>query len=96
VIIRDGLGIRGLNTAATLWCAAAVDALAGAGFFLFAIGGSAAVILVNLFLRPLARRVDRRAGPAAEAEVTYVFRAVRRAAEEAHIRALLVQAFSGT
>src|ERR1700730_9017369 len=50
VIIRDGLGIRGLNTAATLWCAAAVGALAGAGFFLFAAGGSAAGILGNLLL----------------------------------------------
>jgi putative Mg2+ transporter-C (MgtC) family protein len=68
VILRDGLGIRGLNTAATLWCAAAVGALAGAGFFLFAAGGAAAVILANLFLRPLARRVDRRAGrPGGEA-----------------------------
>jgi putative Mg2+ transporter-C (MgtC) family protein len=51
--------------------------------------------LANLFLRPLARRVDRRTGLAAEAEVTYEFRAVCRAADEAHIRVLLVQAFSG-
>jgi putative Mg2+ transporter-C (MgtC) family protein len=94
VIIRDGLGIRGLNTAATLWCAAAVGALAGAGFFLFAAGGAVAVILANLFLRPLARRVDRRTGLAAETEVTYEFRAVCRAEDEAHVRALLVQAFS--
>ncbi|MBE7163086.1 MAG: MgtC/SapB family protein, partial [Williamsia herbipolensis] len=28
VILRDGLGVRGLNTAATLWCSAAVGALA--------------------------------------------------------------------
>src|SRR5262245_28054278 len=30
VILREGLTIRGLNTAATLWCSAAVGALAGA------------------------------------------------------------------
>src|ERR1700722_11426866 len=29
VILRDGLNVRGLNTAATLWCSAAV----GAGMF---------------------------------------------------------------
>lgn len=29
VILRDGLNIRGLNTAATLWCAAAAGAMAG-------------------------------------------------------------------
>src|SRR5262245_28626480 len=32
VILRDGLNIRGLNTAATLWCAAAAGAMAGSGF----------------------------------------------------------------
>ena len=31
VILREGLNVRGLNTAATLWCAGAVGALAGAG-----------------------------------------------------------------
>jgi putative Mg2+ transporter-C (MgtC) family protein len=31
VILRDGLNVRGLNSAATLWCSAAVGALAGAG-----------------------------------------------------------------
>lgn len=33
VILRDGLSVRGINTAATLWCAAAVGALAGSGSF---------------------------------------------------------------
>ncbi len=36
-IIKDGAGIRGLNTAATLWCSAAVGACAGAGELLDAI-----------------------------------------------------------
>src|SRR6516225_10064767 len=30
VIMRDGLNVRGLNTAATLWCSAAVGTLSGA------------------------------------------------------------------
>ena len=96
VIIRDGLGIRGLNTAATLWCAAAVGSLAGAGLFLFAVCGSIAVVLANLVLRALARRVDQRTGIAAETETTYDFRAVCRAEEEAHVRVLLVQALAGS
>src|SRR6478672_1946527 len=33
VIMRDGLNVRGLNTAATLWCSAAVGSLAGAGLY---------------------------------------------------------------
>src|ERR1700726_2654165 len=32
VILRDGFNVRGLNTAATLWCSAAVGVLAGMGF----------------------------------------------------------------
>nr|WP_227517571.1 MgtC/SapB family protein [Thermostichus lividus] len=32
VILQQGLTIRGLNTAATLWCAAALGILAGGGY----------------------------------------------------------------
>src|SRR5690348_5624433 len=32
VIMRDGLHVRGLNTAGTLWCASGVGVLSGAGF----------------------------------------------------------------
>ena len=32
VILREGLSVRGLDTAATLWCSAAVGSLAGLGF----------------------------------------------------------------
>src|SRR5258708_6342249 len=32
VILREGLNVRGLATAATMWCSAAVGTLAGLGF----------------------------------------------------------------
>src|SRR5580704_903775 len=54
VILRDGLTVKGLNTAATLWCTGAVGTLAGAGFHLEAITGTAAVLAVHLGLRPRA------------------------------------------
>ncbi len=54
VILRDGLTVRGLNTAATLWCAAAIGALTGAGFMLEAFTGTLTVVLANLMSRPLA------------------------------------------
>jgi putative Mg2+ transporter-C (MgtC) family protein len=31
LIFREGLSVRGLNTAATIWCSAAIGVLAGAG-----------------------------------------------------------------
>src|SRR5579871_6414241 len=32
IILKEGLNVRGLNTAATLWCSAGVGTLAGLGF----------------------------------------------------------------
>lgn len=57
VILRDGMHIRGLTTAATLWCAAAVGTLAGAGGTRRAMMGCVAVLAVNIFLKPISRRI---------------------------------------
>ncbi|MCC5951201.1 MAG: MgtC/SapB family protein [Acidimicrobiia bacterium] len=95
VILRDGLNVRGINTAATLWCAAAVGTLAGAGEYLIAATGAVIVAAANLFLRPVARKIDRLPVDDTEVETTYRFRAVCRHAQEAHVRALLLQSLSG-
>ena len=59
-IIKDGAGIRGLNTAATLWCSAAVGACAGAGELLEAIFITALLMIINLLFRPLSRFIDKK------------------------------------
>lgn len=59
VIMRDGLNVRGLNTAATLWCSGAIGVLAGAGHLHFAAVSALLVLLANVMLRPVARTVDR-------------------------------------
>lgn len=43
-IIRYGTGVRGLTTAAGLWCAAAIGLGAGFGMFLIAAAGTAIVV----------------------------------------------------
>lgn len=96
VILRDGLNVRGLNTAATLWCSAAVGALAGAGMYRVAALGATAVIIANVVLRPLGRMLDRHPTGGDELSVGYRFEAVCAEPAEAQIRALLVQAISGT
>jgi putative Mg2+ transporter-C (MgtC) family protein len=53
VILREGASVRGINTAATLWCAAAIGSLIGAGFLLQAYFGTLAVVGANLLLRPV-------------------------------------------
>jgi putative Mg2+ transporter-C (MgtC) family protein len=96
VILRDGLNVRGLNTAATLWCSAAVGALAGSGLYAIAAFGTAVVVGVNVVLRPLGRVVDRRPDSGDETPARYEFQAVTRDDSEAHVRALLVQALART
>ncbi|MET9291428.1 MgtC/SapB family protein [Streptomyces sp. NPDC003077] len=94
VIMRDGLSVRGLNTAATLWCSAAVGALAGTGLYVVATLGTLGVVGANLVLRPLGRRLDREPGGGAEVATDYYFEAVCTKPEEAPVRALVVQAVS--
>ncbi|WP_414167649.1 MgtC/SapB family protein [Streptoverticillium reticulum] len=94
VIMRDGLSVRGLNTAATLWCSAAVGALAGTGLYVVAGLGTLGVVGANTLLRPLARGLDRgtRGGAGAEVATDYHFEVVCTEPEEAHVRTLVVQA----
>lgn len=95
VILRDGVNVRGINTAATIWCSSAVGVLAGSGYVLEAIIGAVLVVAAHALLRPIARRIDRIPDTdQTEVEVVYRFRAVCRAADEAHIRALVVQSLA--
>lgn len=60
VILRSGINVTGLNTAATMWATAAVGALAGFGLWPQAAAGAVAIILLNLVLTPLADAIDAR------------------------------------
>lgn len=51
VILRDGSKIKGLNTAATLWCVAAIGTLCAAGLVIEATLGTIFVLLSNIILR---------------------------------------------
>jgi putative Mg2+ transporter-C (MgtC) family protein len=92
VILREGLSVRGLNTAATLWCSAAVGSLAGLGLNLAAVLTTVAVIITNLGLRPLGRYLDRRQATSPELDVEYRIEVTCRDRDETRLRALLLQA----
>lgn len=51
VILRDGNKIKGLNTAATLWCVAAIGTLCASGLVIEAAIGTIFVLLSNIILR---------------------------------------------
>ena len=55
VILREGASVRGINTAATLWCAAAIGTLVGSGYLAQAYVSTLAVVGANLLLRPLVK-----------------------------------------
>src|SRR6202795_1172919 len=59
VIMKEGKNVWGLNTAATLWCSAAVGACAGADLAFQAIALTIFVLAGNTLLRPLVNALNR-------------------------------------
>ncbi len=80
-----------MNTAATLWCSAAVGTLAGAGFLLPATVGTAAVLFVHLALRPLVRLIDAQAKVAQDVDMLYRIRVICQDQHEGVIRLILLR-----
>jgi putative Mg2+ transporter-C (MgtC) family protein len=62
-IIRQGLSVRGLTTAATLWVVAAIGMAAGVGYYEAAVVTTALVLLSLWPLRILAYRLSARVRP---------------------------------
>lgn len=60
VIIKDGLNIRGLNTAATMWCDAAIGVLCAGGFLVEAGIGSFLILFANIVLRFLTHKFSHK------------------------------------
>lgn len=86
IILRDGARIKGLNTAATLWCAAAVGTLSGSGFLFQAYLGSFAVVFANLILRPLVEQIRFQPPTEPQHKTYYSCRTVCDRADEMKIR----------
>ena len=91
VIMRSGLNVRGLNTAATIWCSSALGTLSGFGFFKFAGLAAVCVLGVNTLLRPLAAMIDRQPVDPTEQEFRYSLQLTCMGRQEVQLRALLVQ-----
>lgn len=72
LIFKEGLSVRGLNTAATLWCPAAIGVLSGAGSFAHAVLATVLIIDINLLLRPAMIWINQRL-PVAPAEVDQAY-----------------------
>ena len=95
VILHEGGQVRGLNTAATLWCSAAVGACTGAGFAAQAIALTAFVLAGNTLLRPLVNAINRAPVDEASAESTLELWAVTASENVDAVRDLVVEALEG-
>jgi putative Mg2+ transporter-C (MgtC) family protein len=90
LIFREGLSVRGLNTAATLWCSGACGALAGAGLTAEAGFCALGVIVINLGLRPMRSAISRWAPQPGDIETDYRLDIQCEAATEPDLRTLLL------
>jgi putative Mg2+ transporter-C (MgtC) family protein len=74
VIMKQGMDVRGLNTAATLWASAAVGCCAGADEVAQAAALTVFVIAGNTLLRPLVNAINRIPLDEKTSEATYYFK----------------------
>ena len=56
-IIRQGMNVRGLTTAATLWAVAAIGLACGAGYYAGAVATTVVVLIALWPVKILARRI---------------------------------------
>ncbi|HMK90887.1 MAG TPA: MgtC/SapB family protein [Methylocystis sp.] len=91
VILKDGANIRGLNTAATIWCSAVTGGFSGAGRPFEAVMLAGFVLAGNTFLRPLVNLIERAPLDERAAEAIYDVRATVSEARRDALRDQLVE-----
>jgi putative Mg2+ transporter-C (MgtC) family protein len=91
VILREGMTVKGTNTAATIWCTGAIGALAGGGFALEAALGTAAILFVHIALRPVVHWIEGHRHTAVDVETFYTLRITSRGGQEGIIRNILLR-----
>lgn len=93
VIMKDGFNIQGLNTAATIWCSAAVGCLAGMGMFSEALIVTVAIISVHLIMRPISDKLGKITSykKGKKAESLYILTLLCKKSLESQVRSFLIQ-----
>ncbi len=91
VILREGLNVHGMNTAATVWCSAAIGTLIGSGFPLHGLAGTVIILGLHLGLKPISDRIDAMRKKAVDVESAYRLKVLCRVDQEITIRALALR-----
>ncbi len=90
VIMKEGMNVRGLNTAATLWCSAAVGSCAGTDMIAEAALLTFIIIAGNTLLRPIAAAIDRIPLNMRTSEMSYEVRLSCNSEAAARVRDFLI------
>ncbi|HLN10964.1 MAG TPA: MgtC/SapB family protein, partial [Xanthobacteraceae bacterium] len=91
VIMKEGMNVRGLNTAATLWSSAAVGAFSGADLVAEAALLTCFILAGNTFLRPVVNLINRIPIDEQATEATYEVRVTAAAHDLVRARELLTE-----
>jgi putative Mg2+ transporter-C (MgtC) family protein len=94
VIFKESAEIRGLNTAATIWCSAAVGVVTALGYASYATVIMTGVLLTNTALRPLAYKLYPLVSDQQAPEVCYHLELVCRPQDESRLRSVLLNTVS--
>ena len=96
VIMKEGMNVRGLNTAATLWASAAVGSCAGADMVAQSVALTVFVLAGNTLLRPLVNAIDRIPLNEQSSEATYEIVVTTDAKHAAEVRDFLNERLEAT
>ena len=89
IIFKEGLNVRGLNTAATIWCTAAIGVLCSSERLLYAAVATAVLLAGNVFFRLIAERIQP-LPQFGEEENVYMLSVSCRDENEAEIRSAIM------
>ena len=95
IIFKEGLNVRGLNTAATMWCTAAIGVITSSGMILYAASAVIVLISSNIIFRFIAERISPLTS-FGEEENTYVLSVTCREEDEFNIRSVIISKISKT
>lgn len=90
-ILREGLTVRGVNTAATLWCSAAIGVLCGFGYLREAVFSGAVILFANTALRPVTYFIKHKVEMRRDVQTQYLCRIACGSGDEMRLRKDAVQ-----
>jgi putative Mg2+ transporter-C (MgtC) family protein len=85
------MNVKGMNTAATLWCSGAVGALAGADKVWYALLATGFILVLHIVLRPVSHWIDIRVKKFEDVDTAYKLVVICRGHEEALVRAIVLR-----